>query len=170
MKTLYVLYDHTCGLCCRAIHRLANEPKHIDLQFLPAASGLAQDRFGSVLGNAPSDQVVAIADTGEVYRGTSAWLIILYSLKRYRALSISLARPTWRPLANRAIAIISRRRHTISELFGCAPDADILQATRRAGVAEGCASGTCSPIQLPAGKLDALRNAKNKLGAETAVP
>ena len=170
MRTLHVLYDHTCGLCCSAAHRLAAEPAYLRLTFRPLASMEVQERFGPALGPPPHNQVIVIADTGEVYRGTSAWLMVLYALRRYRGLSIALSRPGCRPLVGRVIDIISRRRATLSELFGCTPDANVLATTRRAGSLPGCDNGACDVrFERVANSADALRTAKSRV-AEAITP
>lgn len=163
MMTLHVLYDHTCGLCCSAAHRLAAEPAYLKLFFLPLASMQAQERFGTAIGPPPHNQVIVIADTGEIYRGTSAWLMVLYALRRYRGLSISLSRPGWRPLVERAIQIISRRRATLSELLGCTPDADVLTTARGAGAMAGCVDGSCGVTPPPITAVDALRDVRTRV-------
>ena len=49
MKRLYVLYDGACGVCCRAVARLAWEPAYIELRFAPAGSMAAQAKFAEAM-------------------------------------------------------------------------------------------------------------------------
>ncbi len=146
MKRMYVLYDGACGVCCRAVARLAWEPSYIQLRFAPAGSMVAQTKFAEALAGDTGRQVVVVADTGEVYRGASAWIMVLYALKRWRPLAMRLATPTWRPWVERAIDFIGRHRHQMSGFFGIDPHRAILNSVR-ADAASGdgapCANGAC---------------------------
>jgi predicted DCC family thiol-disulfide oxidoreductase YuxK len=151
MKQMYVLYDGACGVCCRAVSRLANEPAYVRLSFAPAGSILAQTRFAEALAGETERQVVVVADTGEVYRGTSAWIMVLWALKRWRPLAMRLATPMWRPLAERAIDFIGRNRQRMSEFLGCGPAVEVMAGVLgdvRPGEMGGCADGACGmPVE-----------------------
>ena len=174
MKLLYVLYDGSCGLCWRAVRRLAHEPSYIPLRFEPASSSFSLDRFADALVGTNRNEVVVIADTGEVWRGTSAWIMVLYALRRYRPLAMRLATPAWRPLAAKAIDIIGRYRHACSEFFGLSPEPQILaqvHAAARANIAPpiACTDGTCAPPQPLAPDitpLDRLIEARQRTRAD----
>ncbi len=172
MKTLYVVYDGECGLCCRAVRRLMTEPSYLDLRFAPASAPGVAKRFGAAMGD--GSQLVVIADTGEVYRGTSAWIMVLYALRRYRPLAMRLATPGWRPLAARAIGAISRNRRGLSEMLGWSPDARLLAETKaaagRASAAESnaCPGGVCErPLNAGRGaeRLEGLIRARQRVRA-----
>lgn len=120
MKSMDVLYDSRCGLCRRAVSVLRHEPKYVDLRFRARQTPLVSERFGELFRD--DDELVVVADTGEVYRGTSAWIMVLYAMKRYRGLSLRLASPSWRGLATRAIGLISKNRYGLSRLFGLPED------------------------------------------------
>jgi predicted DCC family thiol-disulfide oxidoreductase YuxK len=143
MKRMYVLYDGACGVCCRAVARLAWEPAYIPLRFAPAGSMAAQTKFAEALIGESGRQVVVVADTGEVYRGAAAWIMVLYALKRWRPLAMRLATPTWRPWVERAVDFIGRNRHRMSDMFGCDPHAGILD-TIRADAAAGNGMDSCA--------------------------
>ena len=146
MKRMYVLYDGACGVCCRAVARLAWEPSYIQLRFAPAGSMAAQEKFAEALAGESGRQVVVVADTGEVYRGANAWIMVLYALKRWRPLAMRLATPTWRPWVERAIDFIGRHRHQMSGIIGCEPHHASLEGVRadaRAGLTETCTGGAC---------------------------
>ena len=153
MKRMYVLYDGACGVCCRAVARLAWEPSYIQLRFAPAGSAMAQTKFAEALAGELGRQVVVVADTGEVYRGASAWIMVLYALKRWRPLAMRLATPTWRPWVERAIDFIGRHRHQMSGLFACDPHGSILQSVRAdaaSGAGDSCSNGAChTPLNAP---------------------
>jgi predicted DCC family thiol-disulfide oxidoreductase YuxK len=149
MKTLYVLYDGSCRLCCRAVRILISEPSYLTLKFAPSDSSIAERRFSQALDAGGRDQLIVVADTGEVYRGTSAWIMVLYALRRYRHLAIRLSRPTWRPLAAKVIQAITRNRQSLSSFFCLSPDAHILDALRSGAARdpsapnETCPGGAC---------------------------
>lgn len=147
MKRLYVLYDGACGVCCRAVARLAWEPTYIELRFAPAGSMAAQERFKDALQGSEGKEVVVVADTGEVYRGASAWIMVLYALKKWRPLAMRLATPGWRPWVERAIDFIGRNRFVMSGVLGCGTDRAVLAQVHAGARMEneygGCEGGTC---------------------------
>ncbi len=182
MKTLYVIYDGACGMCCRAVRRLISEPSYLALRFAPMGAPGVAARFGAAIGD--GSQLVVVADSGEVYRGTSAWIMVLYALRRYRPLAMRLASPAWRPLAARAIGVISRNRRGLSEMLGWSPDLDVLAATRAAaasapaGESSVCPGGVCERPEgggRGAERLEELIRARQRVragweAARTAAP
>jgi hypothetical protein len=57
---------------------------------------------------------VVSADSGEVWRGDDAWLIVLWALAEYRQWAYRLASPLLRPTARQMFALLSRYRGTLS--------------------------------------------------------
>jgi predicted DCC family thiol-disulfide oxidoreductase YuxK len=166
---MYVLYDAECGMCCRAVRRLLQEPSYFPVRFAPASAPGIAARFGAAIGD--GQQLVVVSDVGEVWRGTSAWIMVLYAMRRWRPLAMRLARPGWRPLAARAIGAVSRNRRGISEMFGWAPDVGVLRETRasaRGGDEQACPGGACER-PLNSGRdgraLDELIRARQRVRA-----
>lgn len=122
MRRLYVLYDHSCGLCCSAARWLREEPQHIQLDIMPAMSVRARRLFPTLCTGAPPGEVVAVSDAGDVYRGPSAWIMCLYALKRRRALAMRLAQPSWRPAVMRVIQLLSDTRLGLSKALHLTPE------------------------------------------------
>ncbi|MEO7652540.1 MAG: hypothetical protein ABIZ80_18920 [Bryobacteraceae bacterium] len=60
------------------------------------------------------EELVAVSDLGEVYRGDKAWITVLWALRGYRGLARRLASPSLRPLAREAIRVISASRQSLS--------------------------------------------------------
>ncbi|GAA1029711.1 hypothetical protein GCM10009557_19230 [Virgisporangium ochraceum] len=60
-----------------------------------------------------------VADTGAVYVGDAAWLVCLWALDTYRALSYRLARPGLRGAAREVVALASAARTRFREDGGC---------------------------------------------------
>lgn len=174
MKRLYVLYDGACGVCCRAVARLAWEPSYIELRFAPAGSMVAQERFAQALAGETGRQVVVVADTGEVYRGASAWIMVLYALKRWRPLAMRLAAPGWRPWVERAIDFIGRNRYVMSAALACGRDRAVLAQVHAEARVErgygGCENGSCevntAPAESPAETAARLLEAKGRMRLE----
>lgn len=138
MKRLYVLFDQDCRLCEAVVRRLREQPTFVELEFVSSGAPLAARKFPGIVSSVPLSEVVAIADSGEVYRGESAWLMVLWAMKRYRHWSIALAQPAYRGLVRRAVASIGRYRMTLSGLIR-------EQAGSKRGTAvDACASNACT--------------------------
>ena len=59
-----------------------------------------------------------ISDSGEVWFGDRAWIIVLWALREYRDWSAKLASPLLLPVARQAFAAISRNRSALSRRLG----------------------------------------------------
>lgn len=102
---LTVWFDGDCPLCTRIAAWLGRQPQFVPLRCVAAQRAPAQ---GCPLdARALLEKLTVIANDGAVYRGTNAWLTVLWALRRYRAWSLRLAQPRWRPLAERAFATIT---------------------------------------------------------------
>jgi hypothetical protein len=97
---LTVHYDARCGLCCAVRNWIAHQPQLVPVECRPAP--------------APAEELVVSADTGEVWRGDSAWLMVLWALSDYRAWSYRLASPALLPAARQTFAALSRYRGVLS--------------------------------------------------------
>ncbi len=113
MRTLYILYDSRCGVCCQIKRWLEREPSYLPLRLLAAGSPEAVLLFPRV----PREELVVIADTGESWFGDNAFVITLWALRRYRNWSLRFASPALRPLARRAYAALTSQRYLISRLL-----------------------------------------------------
>jgi hypothetical protein len=179
MTTLYVLFDHTCGLCTAAARWLREQPAYVKIIPIPAMSERAALKFpqlgliptprhpasaANFLNTIPGartpatapptipvlptppptarppEQVIVVTDEGAVYRGTSAWIMCLWALKKYRAWSVLLATPPWRPRVARIIDGLGRRRLMISRLLMLEAQAD---ARAQSPGDPDCPDGAC---------------------------
>lgn len=113
MRTLTVLYDAHCELCCRVRSWLENQAKYIDLKFVAAGSEEAHRRFPQLDHNRTLTELTVIGDNGWVYRDSKAWLICLWALREYREWSLSLGSPELMPIARRLIVWVSKNRFRI---------------------------------------------------------
>jgi predicted DCC family thiol-disulfide oxidoreductase YuxK len=123
MNKLYILYDATCGLCCSVREWVQDQPQLVAMEFVAANSPQAAVFFPflSRPGQRP-DQLLVVDDRGGVYREGHAWIMCLYALADYRALSLRLASPILLPLARKAFSFLSKRRSGLSELLGMGSD------------------------------------------------
>lgn len=113
MRQLTVLYDPQCGLCCRAHAWLLNQPKYIELTFVPVNSEEAHYRYPKLNHTLTVKDVTVISDEGAVYWGAKAWLMCLWALRNYREWSFRLSSPELLPTARRVVSMISQNRHKL---------------------------------------------------------
>lgn len=116
MRQLTVLYDEQCGLCRRARGWLADQPKFVDLLFVPVSSDEALYRYPQLNHTLTLRDVTVIDDRGGVYWGAKAWLICLWALRGYREWSLRLSAPELLPTARRVVSMISQNRHKLEGL------------------------------------------------------
>jgi len=114
MSVLTLLYDPACGLCRRVQGWLAEQPKLIELRMIPIKTDAAHARFPELNHEATSEDLTVISDRGAVYFGPKAWLMVLWSLTRYRDWSYRLASPELLPTTRRVVSLISQHRYQIS--------------------------------------------------------
>jgi predicted DCC family thiol-disulfide oxidoreductase YuxK len=114
MKEMLVLYDPTCGLCCRVKDWLLGQRKYVDLIFVPANSEEAWYRFPKLNHPRTLSELTVITERGAVYRDAKAWLMCLWALGDYRAWALRLASPELLPTAKQVIGMISENRHKLA--------------------------------------------------------
>ncbi|HEX5052290.1 MAG TPA: DCC1-like thiol-disulfide oxidoreductase family protein [Planctomycetota bacterium] len=102
---LTVYFDGDCAFCRRVAAWLEGQPKYVPVHCVAAQ---AAGRGGCPLTlEALLAQVTVTASDGAIYRGTNAWLICLWALRRYRAWSLRLASARLRPWAERLFAVVT---------------------------------------------------------------
>jgi hypothetical protein len=97
---------------------MQQQPRYVDLAFLPAGSKEARYRFPQLDHDRTKTELTVISDSGAVYRGAKAWVMCLWALREYRAWSLKLGSPELMPLARRFIAWISRNRFRFGDFVG----------------------------------------------------
>lgn len=138
----WVLYDGECGLCRRARYWLSRQRQLIPLRFLHLQSPRLEDMFPGISAYRPSEELVLVSDTGEVYQGAAAWVTVLYTLDDLRGWAFALADPDLLPMARRLVHALSSNRLGISELLGWeVKTEDALKEIDRIG--ETCVSEVC---------------------------
>lgn len=117
VRRLTVLYDARCGLCSRARSWLESRPAFVALEFLPAGSPAARERFPRLDAADTLRVLHVVADDGRVWSGARAWVMCLWALRETRALALTLSTPARLELAQRMVARLSERRYTLSEIM-----------------------------------------------------
>ncbi len=112
VRSLTVLYDAHCGVCREARAWLERQPAFVPLEFLGAASPAARERFPALDHADTLRRLTVVSDAGAIYRGTSAWLMLLWALREWRERAITFAWAPLRPLVGAAFALISALRRT----------------------------------------------------------
>jgi hypothetical protein len=108
METITVYYDARCGLCCSVRDWLQRQRQLIKIECVPASE--------------PGAELTVIADSGEIWEGDSAWIIVLWALRDYRPWSRRLASPSMLPMARAMFATLSQYRGTVSCRLGLEPE------------------------------------------------
>ena len=114
MTKLTVLYDPSCFLCCRARRWLQNQSQFVPLEFVGAGTSKARSEFPEIEPDETLEDLTVVADDGAVYRGTKAWLICLWALRKYRGWSLTLGSDALLPSARRFIDWVSRNRRRLA--------------------------------------------------------
>jgi hypothetical protein len=87
----------------------------VPLVFIGFQSDEAQRRFPAMDALKPDEQLLAISDDGDVYRGAHAWIMCLWALEKYREYAQRLAHPGMLPLAKAVCESLSRNRLFLSD-------------------------------------------------------
>ncbi|MFJ4948872.1 thiol-disulfide oxidoreductase DCC family protein [Streptomyces sp. NPDC088760] len=110
VRALTVLYDAECVLCTHLRGWLARRPQLVPLELLPAGSAAARARFPGLDHVATLEEVTVVGDSGQVYRGSRAWIVILWALREHRPLAHKLATPAGAGLARGAVLAAAKWR------------------------------------------------------------
>jgi predicted DCC family thiol-disulfide oxidoreductase YuxK len=138
MHTLTLFYDARCGLCSRVRQWLCTQPAYVHLEFLPYDSAEAERRLPAIRHLHADQEIVVMADTGEVWQGAGAWVLCLWALKEYRGWSARLASPSMQLVARKVVHWISQNRIGMSRLAGFKSDAELSAAAEQEMVEPVC--------------------------------
>jgi len=148
MKQLTVLYDPACGLCVRCRQWLSDQPKIVDMRFIPQGSRRQEKLYPTLKlktdAAGQAEELIAIDDLGRVYRDDKAWIACFFALRRYRSLSMKLAGPGMAGLARRAYHLVARNRHALSHLLGLGDEQQVIDTLRQEPDAPGCHDALCA--------------------------
>src|SRR5262245_2796861 len=110
MKTMTILYDANCRLCCRIKSWLQAQSKYVDLDFIAAGSEAARELCPRRDNAATLKELTVVSDDGSYYGGAKGWLMCLWALRDYRGWAIRFSSPELMPLARRFVVKISSLR------------------------------------------------------------
>jgi predicted DCC family thiol-disulfide oxidoreductase YuxK len=127
MKKLIILFDDECRFCRRVKEWLTRQPSYLELELVPFP-GQQADNLTASLDPHPGDQLVVFSDTGGIYSGEDAWLMVLWALEEWRPWSLRLSAPGLKPLARKLFQLISDHRYQISDLIPLQPTDEAVPA------------------------------------------
>jgi predicted DCC family thiol-disulfide oxidoreductase YuxK len=130
MNSLTIFYDARCGLCSRVRRWLQSQPAFVRLEFIAYNAPEAALRFPGIRHLRADQEIVVMADTGEVWQGAAAWVMCLWALRDYRVWSARLSSTAMQVLARRVVHWISSNRAGISRVFRFGSDSELLQAAK----------------------------------------
>jgi predicted DCC family thiol-disulfide oxidoreductase YuxK len=110
MRKLTILYDARCNLCNHIRSWIETQPSYLELEFVPAGSEDARQRFPRLDHSTTTRELTVIDDQGGVYLEANAFLMCLWALRDYRAWSLRLSAPELIPLARRVVVWVSQNR------------------------------------------------------------
>ena len=105
-----VLYDAGCPLCRHVRSWLERQWQLVPLEFVPAGSEQAAQRFPDLDQARTLREITVISDGGEVYEAAAAWVVCLWALKGRRAMAHRFSSPTGARLARAAVIAASKWR------------------------------------------------------------
>jgi len=103
--SLVVWFDGDCGFCRRVASWLQTQETLVPVQLVAAQR--ARDAGCPIDLASLLAQLTVTASDGAVYRGTNAWIVVLWALRSHRALALRFATPRWRPWAERLFGAIA---------------------------------------------------------------
>jgi len=87
---------------------------------IPIKTDAARRRYPQLNHDLTGEDLTAISDEGAVYFGSKAWLMVLWTLSRYREWAYRLATPELLPTTRRIVSMISQHRYQLSRATGMA--------------------------------------------------
>lgn len=115
-QRITVIFDEQCELCRRCHEWLEQQPTYLPVGFLAAGSEEARRVYGGLpwLGA----DLVVVAESGDVWVGSDAFLVCLWATRAYRPWSYRLHGRALAPLANRFFHTVSSNRRSIGRFVG----------------------------------------------------
>ncbi|MCT7354642.1 DUF393 domain-containing protein [Streptomyces sp. 15-116A] len=110
VRRLTVLYDAECALCRFVRDWLGRQRQLVPLQFVPAGSEAARERFPGLGHRVTLEEITVVGDAGQVYRGAAAWIVVLWALREHRPLAHRLSTPSGARLAKGAVLAAAKWR------------------------------------------------------------
>ncbi|MFD0316875.1 thiol-disulfide oxidoreductase DCC family protein [Streptomyces flavalbus] len=110
VRRLTVLYDAQCPLCAHVRDWLRRQRQLVPLELVPAGSEEARRRFPGLEHRTTLEEITVVGDSGQVYRSSAAWIVVLWALREHRPLAHRLSTPTGAVFAKGAVLAAAKWR------------------------------------------------------------
>lgn len=110
VRRLTVLYDAECGLCTYLRGWLVRQPQLVPLDLVPAGSEQARSRLPGLDHASTFDEITVVGDSGQVYRGQAAWIVVLWALTQHRPTAHRLCGTVGSGIARSAVLAAAKWR------------------------------------------------------------
>ncbi len=157
MTRLAVYYDARCGLCCAVRDWIGRQPQLVAVDCLPKTDG--------------DDELLVLADTGEMWAGDSAWLMVLWALRDYRQWAYRLGSPALLPTARTVFATLSDYRGALTCRLGLTPEQPVVRVPRSTALrhAQGVPSlPSNETVEAPRPQGATTENRSNAAGGDAS--
>ncbi|MEU8624330.1 DCC1-like thiol-disulfide oxidoreductase family protein [Streptomyces sp. NPDC048669] len=122
VERLTVLYDAQCSLCVHLRQWLMGQRQLVPLDLVPADSVEAHRRFPGLDHAGTLEEITVVGDGGQIYCGTSAWIVCLWALAEHRPRSHWLTTPAGRPFAR--VTVLAAAKYRSLTAAPCRADGD----------------------------------------------
>jgi predicted DCC family thiol-disulfide oxidoreductase YuxK len=128
MRSVAIFYDGDCGLCVCVVKWLKKQKLRMAVDCMPYQEKEAIRRFPELMEYTPWKHVVVRADSGEVYTGAEASVVVLALTARYAWLGQLLASRCVFPVVRWVYPLVAANRQRLSRVLlrrggcGCGKD------------------------------------------------
>ena len=141
MNTLTIFYDARCGLCSRVRRWLSGQAAYVRLEFLAYDSPEAKRRCPPITELHADQEIIVMADSGELWQGAGAWVMCLWALRDFREWSLRFATPAMQAVARKIVHLISANRLSLSRMLRLRSDAQLQEVAASHVEARACTLG-----------------------------
>ncbi len=132
VRRLTVLYDQDCPLCCHVRGWLERQEQLVPLDFVPAGTPQARQRFPALDHARTLREITVVGDSGQVYEDAAAWVVVLWALHAFRRTAHRFSSPNGARLA-RSLVLTAAKWRESSKASGRRPTAQGTAGRRPGG-------------------------------------
>ncbi|MGY0018205.1 thiol-disulfide oxidoreductase DCC family protein [Streptomyces sp. cg35] len=103
VRRLTVLYDAECPLCTFVRNWLVKQRQLVPLDLVPAGHSRARALFPDLDHAATLGDITVIGDSGQIYRGSAAWIVCMWALREHRPTAHRMATPAGMKVAKQVV-------------------------------------------------------------------
>ncbi|MFC7217372.1 thiol-disulfide oxidoreductase DCC family protein [Streptomyces polyrhachis] len=140
---LTVLYDAGCSLCAFLRGWLVRQRQLVPLDLVPCGSEEARRRFPELDHGATREEITVVGDSGQVYTGPGAWIVVLWALAGHRATAHRLLSGPGAAAARAAVLAAARYRQAVGLGGGAYPLREGWRYDPDDGWTRDCTGGGC---------------------------